>query len=233
MTGDDAAPRHVDGEVRLKHGYTNATSTDGRAVIKRYVGPDAAARQASEVTALVSLAHLLPVPPLVEVGNGVIRIGVLAGVPGQELLVDQPEAVLHSVGRMARRLPELSPSGVWDWSGSGVLVHGDFGPQNMLFDADTAAVTGVLDWELAHRGDPVEDLAWAEWIVRFHHADLTWALPALFDGFGSRPPWPQRQAAMLAKCTWAIDFVRRWRPTDETGPALWQARIDRTAAFHG
>jgi hypothetical protein len=23
----------------------------------------------------------------------------------------------------------------------------------------------VLDWEWAHRGEPVEDLAWCEWIV--------------------------------------------------------------------
>lgn len=221
MSGDDEAPRHIDGEVRLRHGYTNATSTDGQAVTKRYVGPDAGLRQASETTALTTLADLLPVPPLLEVGDGLIRIGLVPGVPGQELLLERPEAVLHSVGRMAARLQRVCPS----------MVHGDFGPQNMLFDLDSAEVTGVLDWELAHRGDPVDDLAWAEWIVRFHHADLTWALPSLFDGYGRRPPWPQRQAAMLAKCDWALDFVHRWRPPDASGPALWQHRIDRTAAF--
>ena len=39
-----------------------------------------------------------------------------------------------------------------------VLVHGDLGPGNVLHDG--ARVTGLCDWELAHVGDPMEDLAW-------------------------------------------------------------------------
>ena len=39
-----------------------------------------------------------------------------------------------------------------------VLVHGDAGPGNFLFDA--GHMTALLDWELAHLGDPMEDLAW-------------------------------------------------------------------------
>ena len=39
-----------------------------------------------------------------------------------------------------------------------VLVHGDLGPGNVLHDGH--AVTGLCDWELAHVGDPMEDLAW-------------------------------------------------------------------------
>lgn len=38
------------------------------------------------------------------------------------------------------------------------LVHGDFRLGNLLVDA--TGVRAVLDWELAHLGDPVEDLAW-------------------------------------------------------------------------
>ncbi|HKY92051.1 MAG TPA: phosphotransferase family protein [Nevskiaceae bacterium] len=38
------------------------------------------------------------------------------------------------------------------------VVHGDFRTGNLLVSADGLA--GVLDWELAHRGDPLEDLAW-------------------------------------------------------------------------
>lgn len=38
------------------------------------------------------------------------------------------------------------------------VVHGDFRLGNLLFDADGLA--GVLDWELAHLGDPAEDLGW-------------------------------------------------------------------------
>src|SRR6202042_425435 len=39
-----------------------------------------------------------------------------------------------------------------------VLVHGDAGPGNFLFDS--SGITAIVDWELAHAGDPVEDLAW-------------------------------------------------------------------------
>lgn len=39
-----------------------------------------------------------------------------------------------------------------------VLVQGDTGPGNFLY-AD-GHVTAVLDWELAHFGDPMEDLGW-------------------------------------------------------------------------
>ncbi len=38
------------------------------------------------------------------------------------------------------------------------LVHGDFRLGNFLVDEH--GLVGVLDWELAHRGDPHEDLGW-------------------------------------------------------------------------
>ena len=37
------------------------------------------------------------------------------------------------------------------------MVHGDFGGHNMLVRGDH--LTGLIDWELAHPGDPAEDLA--------------------------------------------------------------------------
>lgn len=38
------------------------------------------------------------------------------------------------------------------------LVHGDFRNGNLV--VDESGVVGVLDWELCHLGDPVEDLGW-------------------------------------------------------------------------
>ncbi len=38
------------------------------------------------------------------------------------------------------------------------LVHGDFRMGNIL--VDPSGIRGVLDWELAHLGDPIEDLGW-------------------------------------------------------------------------
>ncbi len=39
-----------------------------------------------------------------------------------------------------------------------VVLHGDFRLGNLMVDRDGLAA--VLDWELAHLGDPVQDLAW-------------------------------------------------------------------------
>ncbi len=38
------------------------------------------------------------------------------------------------------------------------VVHGDFRHGNLMIDRE--GVSGVLDWELVHIGDPVEDLGW-------------------------------------------------------------------------
>jgi aminoglycoside phosphotransferase (APT) family kinase protein len=39
------------------------------------------------------------------------------------------------------------------------VVHGDFRFGNFLYEGER--ITALLDWEMAHLGDPVEDLAWA------------------------------------------------------------------------
>ena len=39
-----------------------------------------------------------------------------------------------------------------------VLVHGDYRTGNFLYDQ--TGITGILDWEMAHAGDPIEDLGW-------------------------------------------------------------------------
>lgn len=39
-----------------------------------------------------------------------------------------------------------------------VLVHGDFRLGNLM--VDTAGLAAILDWELAHLGDPREDIGW-------------------------------------------------------------------------
>lgn len=54
-------------------------------------------------------------------------------------VAQQAESVLDSVARMC-------------------VVHSDFNPKNLLVDAGTLEVTGVLDWEFAHAGWPVTDL---------------------------------------------------------------------------
>jgi aminoglycoside phosphotransferase (APT) family kinase protein len=58
------------------------------------------------------------------------------------------------------------------------VVHGDFRTGNLLIGTD--GVRAVLDWELVHRGDPMEDLGWL--------CTKAWRFgsPHPCGGFGSR-----------------------------------------------
>ncbi|MGB8403207.1 MAG: phosphotransferase family protein [Mycobacterium sp.] len=45
-----------------------------------------------------------------------------------------------------------------DYDGPTVLVQGDTGPGNFMYSG--GRVTAIVDWELAHFGDPMDDIAW-------------------------------------------------------------------------
>jgi aminoglycoside phosphotransferase (APT) family kinase protein len=58
--------------------------------------------------------------------------------------------IVYGLEWLKRNVPE--------YAGPVVVVHGDAGPGNLLFE--NGRVNTVLDWELAHYGDPMEDFAW-------------------------------------------------------------------------
>jgi aminoglycoside phosphotransferase (APT) family kinase protein len=74
-------------------------------------------------------------------------------------VMDEPLTAL--AGRV---LADLIPPG----PGRPALVHGDVGAGNFM--CCNGEITAMLDWELAHLGDPHEDLAWL-WI-RGAHTDF-------------------------------------------------------------
>jgi hypothetical protein len=217
----------------VRHGYTNDTATDGRVVTKQYAGPDAGERQRREVAVLTHLADVLPVPPLRAAREGQLVTGFVVGTHGQELLDAHPEQVLALCGRLARNVHDVDRSLVPELGEARpgqALVHGDFGPQNVLIDPEAWRPVALLDWEFTRFGDPIDDLAWAEWIVRTHHPAQTVHLHALFDGYGDRPSWTRRHDAMARACERLLDFVTRW--TDNAGAvALWRERIRTTERF--
>ena len=47
------------------------------------------------------------------------------------------------------------------YEGPVVLVQGDTGPGNLMYL--DGKVTGIIDWELAHLSDPMDDVAWMCW----------------------------------------------------------------------
>lgn len=210
----------------MRHGYTNLTDRAGSSVTKTYVGPQAAARQRAEARALRGLFGKVLVPDLVDEHPGRLVTRFVAGRHGQDL-IDEGYAmqVLVGCGRALRMLHAVDPATVFDASETegGVVVHGDFGPNNTLFAEDGLAVVRILDWEFCHRGEPVEDLAWCEWIVRAHHPCAIAALPSFFDSYGWTPSWEMRKSTMRERCAWFEQFCRDWDPE---GPAvaLWRER---------
>ena len=65
----------------------------------------------------------------------------------------QPEPILMAAIRWLRRNPPPPAQRL-------SIVHGDYRNGNVLHDGN-ANIIAVLDWEMAHIGDPLEDLAWA------------------------------------------------------------------------
>ncbi|GAB2757711.1 phosphotransferase [Streptomyces bullii] len=99
------------------------------------------------------------------------------------------DAALRACGTVLRRIHAAPREILDDGRGTGpVLVHGDFGPHNVLLDPVTLQVAAVVDWEFAHLGEPVEDLAWCEWVVRTHHPGQVDCLGPFFDAYGGAVP---------------------------------------------
>ncbi|MBL7257778.1 phosphotransferase family protein [Paractinoplanes lichenicola] len=201
--------------------------------MKRYQGGiDEQLRRGTELAALERLPSGFPVPRVLGVPEGALRLEQLGGMHGQDL-IDEGLArpVLRSCGELLRRLQQVDVSTVFPdtaVSTGWVVVHGDYGPNNMLFDQDTFRVTALLDWEWAHPGDRIEDVAWCEWIVRRHHPRHVDALDDLFAGYGVRPSWARRQQAAAAKCE---AMVERFRNGPAAARKAWQEHLTLTLSW--
>jgi aminoglycoside phosphotransferase (APT) family kinase protein len=109
-------------------------------------------------------------------------------LPGFAVPADGPDHARCDLDRWRRiAAARLEPDALCDfaaqWLDSAApaaertaLCHGDAGPGNFAFDG--ARVTALLDWEFAHLGDPLDDLAWVA--VRAH---LVGGIGDLADGF--------------------------------------------------
>lgn len=147
-----------------------------------------------QIAGEVNPAVILATPPpslLADLGRELARIHALpvAAIPTAIPLLDTSAALHELRARFADYggdRPVIALALKWceghlpSPADPPVLVHGDFRMGNMLADAD--GLTAVLDWELAHLGDPHEDLAYGCMTVwRFGRPDR----PAF--GLGSLP----------------------------------------------
>ncbi|MFE7843967.1 phosphotransferase family protein [Microbacterium sp. NPDC057407] len=166
-------------------GHVRVIDHRGQAPVeKRMTDP---ARHDTEVAALTALAGSgLPAPTLLEVAPGSI---VMTRLPGDRLDAVGPDERLDGLResmRVLRRLHALPvPDGLPPAADDRLIVeryieaggpplplvvpgsegrafcHGDWTDGNLL--AIDGEVTGVVDWEAAHAGDPIRELARAAW----------------------------------------------------------------------
>jgi aminoglycoside phosphotransferase (APT) family kinase protein len=73
-----------------------------------------------------------------------------------EAIFDSDEAEPQPIARAAIRWLRANPPPPAQKLS---IVHGDYRTGNFLYD-EAGEIHGVLDWEMAHLGDPLEDLAW-------------------------------------------------------------------------
>ncbi len=122
------------------------------------------------VIAEVNPAKILADPPpslLADLGRELARIHAIpaAAIPAAIPLMDTAEALAELKARFQSYggdRPVIALAIKWcedrlPTPAEPVLVHGDYRMGNVMVDADGLAA--VLDWELAHRGDAHEDLA--------------------------------------------------------------------------
>ena len=81
-------------------------------------------------------------------------------------------------------------------SGDSRIAHGDFRCDNMIFDADAADGSAVLDWELSTLGDPVADFTYHLLMYRMPAAIFTGLAGMDLDALGI----PSEQDYVAAYC---------------------------------
>jgi hypothetical protein len=103
-----------------------------------------------------------------------------------------------------------------------VLVQGDTGPGNFMFDS--GRLTAITDWELAHWGDLHDDLAWMlvrDTLERFSGLEERLADYETASGF-SIDPARLRYFRVLAQCRATIGTLAGLRTRDARGEIAWQ-----------
>lgn len=149
------APRLIAEHTRLQAVLT--TREPGIAEFRRLSDPAEKQAIACDLVDTLACLHRIPTASITLDGSG--HGPRIAGHVRAELGTWQ--AMYAETGR-ADPLIDLAfrwlEGNMPDPDGPVALVHGDAGPGNFLFEH--GRMTALIDWELAHLGDPMEDLAW-------------------------------------------------------------------------
>ncbi len=132
----------------------HATSPElGAIAVERLGGaPQAAGTVLAELLAVLARLHSLPLAELALSGfrgSAAADVDLWERIAGQKL--KRPDELVELAFAVLRERFPGEPERL-------VLCHGDYGEENFLV-AD-GRLSGLLDWEFAHIGDPHDDLAW-------------------------------------------------------------------------
>ncbi|HUP72980.1 MAG TPA: phosphotransferase family protein [Acidimicrobiales bacterium] len=138
------------------------------------------------------------------------------------------EALFDRSGCAAETIVTLSRQWLYEnvprAEASPCFVQGDTGPGNFMFEGDR--VTHLVDWEIAHFGDPMEDLAAIcvrDMVTPFAH------LPTLFARYGevsgTRVDLDRVRYHRVSKCVRSLFAILSFtsEPSDAPEFAIWQA----------
>ncbi len=126
-----------------------AGETIGRRVVQRPELAGAREELPMQMAAELAKIHALPAEQVAFLAAGGAR-DVLARLEREvEALDEAHPAIELGLAWAKARAPRPSEE---------VVLHGDFRVGNLVITG--AGLASVLDWEFAHRGDPVEDVAW-------------------------------------------------------------------------
>ncbi|GAA4055355.1 hypothetical protein GCM10022214_03170 [Actinomadura miaoliensis] len=139
------------GDALLGTPYLIMERLDGETIPRRLLRDDRFAevrpRLARELGGILARIHTIPPDRIPGLPSG----DPLAELAAHYRAFEEPRPAVELA---LRWLDEHRPPS----SGRRSLVHGDFRNGNLMIDE--SGVRGVLDWELAHAGDPAEDLGW-------------------------------------------------------------------------
>lgn len=127
---------------------------EGETIARKILRDDAFAaarpRLASQCGAALAAIHAIDRAELPEGLDNAFGADIIARYEDIYLSFDAPRPIFElAIQWLRAHVPTpLEP----------VLVHGDFRLGNLMVDAN--GLVSVLDWELAHIGDPREDLSW-------------------------------------------------------------------------
>lgn len=138
--GDGFLMNRIPGETLARRIIRDDAYAKARSVLAKQIG--------TTLGKLHDLAHdQLPTLPRSDASTQLARMEAEMSKPGV-----QPRPVFElAVKWLQARVPEPVPPR---------LVHGDFRIGNLIVGED--GLRAVLDWEVAHIGDPAEDLAWLQ-----------------------------------------------------------------------